>query len=311
MDIRSRLLTIDPPRAEIRTLGNLVIRHDLQIRALPKLQGTIAVDQAVVERYTQLFREGHDLDALVVVDTPETSGLLADGFHRSAALRTLAGANWRDYPVHVQVYTGSEMDARLLACELNAGRGLPLQGADIHKVATVYLEVLFGQGINPTTNSIARILGISRYYVDRARAELADRFVDLPPMRQAARSRADGTPMERPATHTRSFITTDDDAFAEAPRGAALPLRHTVRSQSTPRTAPLTTEVIDYVVQNRLLEAETPTPVVEQNQPVAIAMRWTMVDQHGEPHDGSAVTAMEFAKIPPAVRARILELLDG
>lgn len=314
MEIRSRLLTIEPPQAETRTLGDLVIRHDLQIRALPKLQGPIAVDQAAVDRYTQLYREGHDLDALVVVDTPETHGLLADGFHRSVALRTLAGANWREYPVQVQVYTGTEQDAKLLACELNSGRGLPLQGADIYKVATVYLQTLFAQGINPSTNSIARILGISRYYVDRARAELEERFVDLPQARRSTRTKADGTPMERPATHTRSFIAADDDAFADAPRGyAPPPQRQSASRQSSGSraTSPFTTDVIDRVVQNQLLEADTPAPVVEQHQPVAIALRWTYVDEHGEPHDGSAVTAMEFAKIPPAVRARILELLEG
>ena len=330
--IESRLQSIGRPREETRLLGDLAFRHDLQVRALPKTGGAIAVDEPTAQRYTQLYKEGADLGPLVVLDTTDVTGLVVDGFHRGHALRTLYGTQWRTTPVTVMVFDGTEDDARMLACELNSARGLQFTGPDWLKIAEVYLGTLFRQGTNPSDNSVARILGVTRYYVAEARKRLEPHFPDLPTTRISNRRKDDGTPVQRPPTYTTKPLTgfdrDDDDAFQQAPAGAPprQPLSRAPRSGS-PTDSPrhhgsasragllsgghARPTVIDEVIRQRIADWDLPEPVIQQGDPIAITLRWTMVDEHGEPSDGAAMSAMDFQLIPPAVRHRLRALLEA
>jgi ParB-like chromosome segregation protein Spo0J len=131
----------------------------------------------------ELLRQDVDMGRLAVVadEVGEESYLLADGFHRLEAMRRLGRTM-----VDVMVYPGTRDDAVLLACELNAQRGLQYSIADKRKVAERYLHVLSRRGQNPSDNEVARRLGFSRRTIERACAELKQSY-DLPAARDVIR----------------------------------------------------------------------------------------------------------------------------
>ena len=111
---------------------DIVVSPDLQVRALNEGPNRLSLREDIVAEYAEQLALGVDMGRRAVVMDADDAGalLLADGFHRLAALQRLGRTT-----VDVAVYTGTRDDAVLLACELNAGRGLSYSAADKRKVA--------------------------------------------------------------------------------------------------------------------------------------------------------------------------------
>ena len=90
--------------------------------------------------------------------------LLVDGFHRLEAIRQLG---WTQ--VNVVVYAGTFDDALILACELNANRGLRYTQVGEVRAAQAYLTACWHKGQNLSSGEVALRLGFSHERVERAR----------------------------------------------------------------------------------------------------------------------------------------------
>jgi len=284
------------------------VSPDLQIRALISEPNRLDLREDIVTEYAELLAQGVDMGRLAVVmeDDDEDTLLLADGFHRLAAMQCLGRTT-----VDVLVYPGTRDDAVLLACELNAKRGLQYNAADKRKVAERYLDVLFRRGQNPSDSEVARRLGLSRRTIERARAE-REAYYDLPAARQVTRSgmtyQMEPRQAQPPAREVDDMDSNDASAYERLPapplpgaRSAiqgryAPPASGSVRTPAHParsgsgRADP---------VQTR---SDRSDPAIED---VTFAIQWSYADADGQPHIGITVYT-KLAELPPAVRARVL-----
>lgn len=191
-------------------------------------RGLLCLREDQVTNYMELIKDARaraaqastssaDLGRLAIVKTESGIYLLTDGFHRYEAYKRL---NITDIPV--LVYQGTRDDALLLACVLNAQRGLPYGLADRGKVAETYIEAYLRRYPDvplPTDSEIGRRLGISRSTVTRAALAVAEQ-VPLPPSRLVQRGSQQFE--MKPATRTTidgydPLFFDPDDAFASQP----------------------------------------------------------------------------------------------
>ncbi len=321
-DMQRRADELGPPEERTLRLGDLSWRRDMQIRALPALDGPLAVDRATVDKYKVLYQEGVDLGLLVVVETADGDDLGADGFHRSVALRELYGA---DYQADVLIYSGTEDDARLLGCELNSGRGLSFTSADTLKAAGIYLAARARQGVNPTDTAVGRILGCSRFVVASARAKLTAELPSLAGPRQTTRG-GQALTLVPANQHTVPALVEEEeedgvDAFRAlpnpqqqsrmAPRGNSSTNGNGTHQRSASGPAWRETSVGQQVLARDGMAYVPPVtdpeePAVTPGDPVALALRWVWVDADGMPHEGDARHKRDFERLPDAVRDRLL-----
>jgi hypothetical protein len=96
-----------------------------------KDNGNPALRPDLVERYRQMYEDGHDLGPLSVVKrTVHRDLMIADGYHRAAALEQLGRKTAR-----CRIYRGDRMTVILLAARENGrcehgGRGLAFGQAE-------------------------------------------------------------------------------------------------------------------------------------------------------------------------------------
>lgn len=92
------------------------------------------MDQATVDRYANLYRNGTELPPVQVVQIGE--GLvLVDGWHRVAAREVLGKPE-----VLAEISEGTEREARWLAAKANLAHGLPLKKSEIKDVFRAYIK---------------------------------------------------------------------------------------------------------------------------------------------------------------------------
>jgi hypothetical protein len=151
----------------------IIVSPRLWLRGIIGATSLVGFMEDVVEEYRQLIERGVDMGRLAVVDECNDAGqsvgtlLLVDGFHRFEAIRRLGQAK-----VDVDVYTGTFDDAVMLACELNANRGLRHTRYQQTRVVKAYLQACSHKGQNPCDSELAEKLGVSRERVEWARSLL-------------------------------------------------------------------------------------------------------------------------------------------
>ena len=160
--------TIDPQ--------DIIVDPRLWLRGIIGTKGVQGFLEDVVAEYGELLERGVDMGRLVVVDACDDAGrplgtlLLVDGFHRFEAMQRLGRTQ-----VDAVVYTGTIDDAMLLACELNANRGLRFTSSQEVRVVAAYLTACWQKGENPSDSEIAQRLGVLRKRVEWARTVLTER----------------------------------------------------------------------------------------------------------------------------------------
>lgn len=160
---------------------DIVISPDLWVRRIVGLNSLKGFHDNVVADYRELMERGVDMGRLVVVAQHDDEGkplgtlLLVDGFHRFEAMRQLGRMH-----ADVIVYTGTFDDAMILACELNANRGLRYAQMEQIWVAKFYLKALWCKGQNPSDSDVAQRLGLSIKRVERARELLVEQDDPVP-----------------------------------------------------------------------------------------------------------------------------------
>jgi hypothetical protein len=160
--------TIDPQ--------DIIVDPRLWLRGIIGTRSVQGFLENVVAEYGELIERGVDMGRLVLVDECDGAGrpsgtlLLVDGFHRFEAMQRLGRTQ-----VDAVVYTGTFDDAVLLACELNANRGLRYSPYQEARVVTAYLTACWHKGENPSDSDIAQRLGVLRERVERARTILTKR----------------------------------------------------------------------------------------------------------------------------------------
>jgi hypothetical protein len=161
---------------------DILVRPDLWVRGIVGTSSPKGFRDDVVAEYRELMERGVDMGRLAVVEQHDTEGrpldalLLVDGFHRFEAMRQLGRTQ-----VDVVVYKGTFDDAVILACELNANRGLRYTGMEAFQVAKAYLKAYWSKGQYLSDDEVAYRLGCRRERVERARAWLAKQD-DTPPI---------------------------------------------------------------------------------------------------------------------------------
>ena len=121
-------------------LDDLIFEPDINFRS--------SLDETTVERY----RESVDsLPPLVVVNVPDQGYVVADGFHRGAALRLEDRTQ-----VQCKVTEGSIYDARMISATANAKHGKPLKTAERDKAILWMVEG------GMTHQAVANAIGIGR-----------------------------------------------------------------------------------------------------------------------------------------------------
>ena len=158
--------TIDPQ--------DIIVDPRLWLRGIIGTRSVQGFQEDVVAEYGELLERGVDMGRLAVIDACDDAGrplgtlLLVDGFHRFEAMQRLGRTH-----VDAVVYTGTFDDAVLLACELNANRGLRYSPYQEGRVVKAYSTACWHKGENPSDSDIAQRLGLSLERVERARTVLA------------------------------------------------------------------------------------------------------------------------------------------
>jgi hypothetical protein len=165
--------TIDPQ--------DIIVDPRLWLRGIIGTRSVQGFQEDVVAEYRELLERGVDMGRLAVIDECDDAGrssgtlLLVDGFHRFEAMQRLGRTH-----VDAVVYTGTFDDAVLLACQLNANRGLRFTSSQEVRVVAAYLTACWHKGENPSDSEIAQRLGVLRTRVEWARTVLTKRDDHLP-----------------------------------------------------------------------------------------------------------------------------------
>lgn len=118
-----------------------------------------ALDEAWVEELAALYKDGHDIDPILVVVDADGGVWLVDGFHRVAAMRRLGWtgckADVREGPVDL---------ARMLAARANKN-GLPRTSGD--KKRAILLALSTPEGKRMGVRELARHCGVSVAHAQR------------------------------------------------------------------------------------------------------------------------------------------------
>ncbi|MEM6852837.1 MAG: ParB N-terminal domain-containing protein [Planctomycetota bacterium] len=138
--------------------------------------GTQARDQLnqdAVNDYAAAAKSGAVLPA-VEVYFDGSAYYLVDGFHRYFAAEKNNAKSMR-----CEVVNGSLHDARLRACQVNAGHGLRRSNADKRRAVNMLLDELAEQEKEWTEKDIAAHCAVDATTVTRVRSERGER--ELPP----------------------------------------------------------------------------------------------------------------------------------
>ena len=135
-----------------------------EIVAHPAIQQRVSMDREKVAEYAELYGEGRDLGRLVVFQTDEGL-LLADGFHRLEAARTIGL-----HTLPCTVSQGSQRDAILFATSCNL-HGKALSNQDKRKRVTTLLTD--PEWSSWSDNHIARHCGVAQSFVSKLRHDMS------------------------------------------------------------------------------------------------------------------------------------------
>lgn len=118
------------PLYTLKEIDRLDLSLQVRVRMVPER----------VERFIALYLAGVDLHAIVVFDT-ETGLVLADGYHRVAAFRRIAGEPEAPERIPYVVHQGTRAEAVLHALSTNDTGSEPLTPEDrIHNVVRLWRE---------------------------------------------------------------------------------------------------------------------------------------------------------------------------
>ncbi len=135
-----------------------------QIRIDGDTQVRVAIDQATVDEYAELFQAGKTLPKLTVFHDG-AAHWLADGFHRYHAARK-AGL----VAIGCDVHRGTVAEARWAACGANAAHGLRRTNADKRRAVEMALKM------KPelSDEAISDHAGVSRVFVHGMRPQVVN-----------------------------------------------------------------------------------------------------------------------------------------
>jgi hypothetical protein len=305
---------------EERTVELAVIKVDaeLQMRFFMHAGVRAAVDDDIVAEYQEALDAGSDLGRLALLAEQDEQGhgtgrlLLVDGFHRLAAMRRLGRA-----AVDVVVYEGTRADGVLLACELNAKRGLSYRPSDKQQVARNYLEALAAKGLNLADTEVAHRLGFSRSTISRAREDLARIGVAFGPRVVTRGSTTYVMKTRRPANDPDEWQerlqtgVRDDLLDVETERASRVAPQAPLPRERSPLPPPLVPRPAPISPPAASTNRPEPTAARSRGQhavTVALHLRWSATSVTGEVTGGS-VDRSQLKDLPVAVKAVILEEL--
>jgi hypothetical protein len=178
-----------------------------------------------------------------------------------------------------------------------------LASADKRNVAERYLEALIHKQQHLSDSEVARRLGFSRRTIERARAELAERY-DLPPTRQVTRGHQtylmESCGAARPPAEMEDLKDPDaDEVIHVETRGVPThagfrPYQSAARGSQPAALRPAAPSVL-----------RPQSSVLVRIETVTFAIQWTYVDADSQTRIGATLHEA-IAELPPIVRARVL-----
>ena len=135
-----------------------------EIRRDASIQPRTRLNNETVAAYTQLIREGEVRFPPVIVFYDGSEYLLADGFHRAAAVEE-AGETM----VFAEIRSGTREDAIRYACGANSTHGLPLTNKDKNRVVNRMLDSENSKPVEQrlSERDIAKHCGVSQAFVNK------------------------------------------------------------------------------------------------------------------------------------------------
>jgi hypothetical protein len=135
-----------------------------EIRRDASIQPRTRLNNETVAAYAELIREGEVSFPPVIVFYDGSDYLLADGFHRAAAVEE-AGETM----VFAEIRSGTREDAIRYACGANGTHGLPLTNKDKNQVVNRMLDAEQGKPAEQrlSERDIAKHCGVSQGFVNK------------------------------------------------------------------------------------------------------------------------------------------------